>query len=84
MSGAIDESEYITLTEGKKSAIRELTRVDDLNPFGFAEIVVKDVFGSGATLTALAALRVKGVSRANELGYPGEVKVGHVEMARAQ
>ena len=57
--------------------------LDDLDPFGLAEQVVKDIFGGASgTVTALAAARVEVVSRATEIGI-GFVWPGNVELARA-
>lgn len=67
------DSEYDGLTSAQKTQFISLTSGGDLDPFGFAANVVKNIFGNPSnTLTALAAARVELVSRAEELGF-GEV-----------
>lgn len=83
VAAEIVDADYDGLTEEKKSQVLALTSGSDIDPFGFAANVVKDIFGDGsATVTALAAARVETVSRATEIGI-GLVKVGYVEQARA-
>lgn len=74
----VDEAEYNALSDAKKSQFLALSSGDDIDPFGFAVNVIKDIFGAGSTtVTALAAARVETVSYATdrELGFiwPGEV-----------
>ncbi len=77
------DAEYDALTADKKAQFLALTSSDDLDPFGFAENIVKDIFGAGSvTRSALALARVENISRATELSL-GLVRVGHVEFARA-
>ncbi len=82
VAAEILNADYDSLTADKKSQVLALVASEDIDPFGFAANVVKDVFGSGSdTVTALAAARVEDVSRAVEIGL-GTIKAGHVEEAR--
>ena len=82
---AIDSGELLGLTGDKAVRVWGILSIDSIDPFGVAVSIFIDAFGAGsATITALASLRTKLVSRANILGYPGEVKEGHVEMAKAK
>jgi len=83
LGAAIDESEYKSLADADKVAVREMVSQTEIDPFGFSAIVIRDIFAVNSnTLTALAALRIDAISRATELGI-NVVKKGHVEMARA-
>ena len=82
VAAEIVDAEYDALTDAKKSQAISLVSADSVDPFGFAQNVVKDVFGSGsATVTALGAARVETVSQAVavELGW---VRPGNVTEAR--
>lgn len=82
---AIDPAELMALAGEKSVRVWGVLGMDSIDPFGVAVEVFKDAFGNtSATLVALAALRKESVSRAQELGYPGLVKEGHVEMARVK
>lgn len=82
VAAEIVDAEYDELSDAKKSHILSLSSGDDIDPFGFAANVVKDVFGADSdTVAALAAVRVETVSRAVELRL-GTVYPGHVENAR--
>ncbi len=81
VAAGIDNGEYDALSDVRKSQVLALIASDNIDPFGFAANVVKDIFGAGTTLTNLAAARVEQISRATELGL-STVKVGHVEEAR--
>jgi hypothetical protein len=79
----IVDSEYDALSDTQKSQILALGSGENLNPFGFAENVVKDIFGVDSdTVAALAVARVETISRATELGL-GNVRAGDVQRARA-
>lgn len=81
---AVDKDEYDALSDADKAAVRELVQVPSLNPFGFAAIVIKDVFpNNGVTIAALVAMRTTSLSRAKELGAATEfVTAAHVIKAR--
>ena len=65
----VNETEYAALAVDKQSQFLALTATDDIDPFGFAVGVVKDIFGPGATsVSNLATARVESISRAVELG----------------
>jgi len=82
---AIDPTELLALTGDKATRVWGLLGMDSIDPFGVAASILVNSFGSGsATITALKALRKENISRANQLGYPGVVKEGHVQMARAR
>ena len=81
---AIDSSALLALTGDKAVRVWGILAMDSVDPFGVAASILVDAFGGGsATITALAALRVEQISRANELGYSGKVREGHVELAKA-
>ncbi len=76
-----DDWDGITDPE-KKTHLLALLSSDDLDPFGFAANVVKDILGASDTLTALIAARVEIVSA--EIFYDlGNVRDGDVGAARA-
>ena len=82
MAAEIVNVEYDALTEAKKAQILALIASDDINPFGFAANVVKDVFeAESMTVAALVVARTEDVSRATELGL-GIIHEGTVEQAR--
>lgn len=81
---AIDSGELLALTGDVSVRVWGVLSMEQVDPFGVAASIFIDAFGTpSATITALQALRVESISRANELGYPGKVREGHVEMARA-
>ena len=78
-----DDTEYVALTDTKKSQWLSLCGIENHNPFGAAVDAVIDIFGGGSsTVSNLQAFRVETVSRATELGL-GSVTVQHVTDARA-
>ena len=81
---ATDEAEFAGLTDHKQTMWMSLCGRSSIDPFGAANIdLLKWVFGNGSTTQSnLAALRVRSVSRADELGI-GRVAAGTVEQARA-
>jgi hypothetical protein len=81
VAAEIVDSEYDALTDALKSQVLALVASEDVDPFGFAANVIKDIFPASDTLTALQAARVETLSRAVELGI-GVAKTGHVEEAR--
>lgn len=82
VAAEIVNAEYDALSDAKKNQILSLSSASDIDPYGFAANVIKDVFGAGSlTVTALALARVENISRATELGL-GVVYPGHVEEAR--
>jgi len=79
ISSAIDKAEYRALaTDAEKDRVIAVTNSKSVNPFGFVETVLKDIFGSSTTISNLAALRKKTISRAEEIGL-SKVKFGWVE-----
>ena len=83
VAAEIVDSDYNGLTDGQKTQVLSLVASSDIDPFGFAANVVKDIFGAeSVTVTALATARIEKVSRAVELGF-GLVKAGHIIQARA-
>lgn len=83
VAAEVVDSEYDALTDIKKSQLLSLLASADLDPFGLAANVVKDIFGGGSsTITALLAVRVETVNRATELGL-SFIWPGNVEQARA-
>lgn len=83
MLAAIVPSALVGLTGDKATRVWGVLGMATIDPFGPAEDIFKDAFDNNSpTIVALAALRKRNVSRANVLGYPGKVKIGHVEQAR--
>jgi len=83
VANEVVNSEYNALTDTKKSQFLSLVGSDDLDPFGLAVTVVKDVYGAGSTTAGnLATARVELVSRLTELdlGSPG---LGNIIEARS-
>ena len=75
-------ADWDTLTDAKKAQFLALIARDDLDPFGYAEQVIKDIFGAPSdTVTALATARVETISRVTELGL-GKPGLPHVMDAR--
>lgn len=82
VANEVVNSEYDALTDTKKNQFLSLIASEDLDPFGLAANVVKDVFGTGSTTVAdLATARVETISRAEELGI-GKATFGPVDDAR--
>lgn len=82
---AIVSSALMSLTGDKAVRVWGLLGMESVDPFGVAASVLIDAFGAQSeTISALAILRKESISRAQQLGYPGVVKEGHVEMARAK
>lgn len=83
VAAQVDETEYNALSDAKKSQFLALSSGDDIDPFGFAVNVVKDIFGAGSnTATVLGVARVETVSYATDQDL-GFIWAGHVEAARA-
>ena len=84
--GVADEvtlADWDALTDAKKAQFLALIARDDLDPFGYAEQVVKDIFGNpSGTVTALGAARVETISRVTELRL-GNPALPHVMDARS-
>lgn len=82
--GATDGAEFAALTDTKKQLWLAWCGRDSIDPFQAANVAfVNWIYGAGsATITALAALRKRNISRAAELGL-GSVKVGTVQEARS-
>lgn len=82
VADGIDGTEYVALSDAQKSLVVSLTRADSLDPFGFLQVVFVDVFGGTSnTISALAALRVEQISRADELDL-GTVTEGDVGITK--
>lgn len=80
---AVDETEYNGLSSANQNRFWQLLAIGDLNPFGVEAQLMTGLFGGGSTtITTLASLRNRTVSRAVELGI-GRVYVFHVAKARA-
>jgi hypothetical protein len=79
----IVESEWDLIVDATlRSDVLGLLGIDDIDPFGFAVVVMKRAFGGGsATLAALAAARVETISRGQELGL-GTVLGSDIDHAR--
>jgi hypothetical protein len=85
VAAEIVDAEYDALaTSEEKLQVISLVSSGDIDPFGFAANVMKDIFGGGsATLTALAVARVETVSQATILNL-GFVYPGHIAAARRE
>jgi hypothetical protein len=82
VAAEIVDAEYDALTDAKKAQIIALTAHGDIDPFGFAANVVKNVFGvDSETVAALAVARVEMVSQALAESL-GDVRAGDVQRAR--
>ena len=69
VAAEIDNGEYDALRDVQKSHVLALIGSDNLDPFGLAANVIKDIFTTGsATLSNLAAVRVEMISRTTEIG----------------
>lgn len=83
VAAEIVDAEYDALTDAKKTQILALTAHADIDPYGFAANVIKDVFGGlSATVTALAAARTETASQAVAKNL-GDVRAGDIQRARA-
>ena len=79
---AIDGSEYGALTDGQKQLVWNVVHLGEINPFGVEADLMISAFGGGSnTIAALAALRVKPITRADELDL-GLVRPGDVTEVR--
>lgn len=81
----ITNADYDGITDPeKKTQLLTLLSSDDLNPFGFAANVIKDILPNTGSLAALAVARdgVDGQSRAEELSL-GTISEGAVIHARS-
>lgn len=83
IGAAIDAAEYTALAdEAHKDRLIALSNLDSVDPFGFAQTIILDIFAGGSnTVQALAAARVESISRSEEL-FQRDVKEGHVGEAR--
>lgn len=80
---AIDEPEFLALTDAQRQRVWNLLHLGTLDPWGMEAKLLLGIFGAGsATIAALTVVRVEPISRAQELGL-GEVTAGHVQRARA-
>ena len=81
VAAEVVEVEYTSLTAAKKAQFLALMASGDLDPFGLAVTVVKDIFGTGSiTVSNLAVARIETISRWSELGI--NPKIGEIEDAR--
>jgi len=77
------KSEYNALTDANKDLFWKVINSENINPFGVEADLMTDIFtGGSTTITNLQTARVESISRWDDLGL-GDVKVGHVERARA-
>lgn len=84
VAAEIVDSEYDILANAQKSQLLALLASDDLDPFGLAANVVKNIFpGGAASLSNLQAARVENISRAVEIGVRSPVRLSHVVAARS-
>lgn len=82
---AIESSALLALTGDKALRVWGVLGMQSIDPFGVSVSIFIDAFGAGSvTVNALKALRKESISRAQALGYPGVVREGHVQMARAK
>lgn len=80
---ALDKAEYLALTDAEKQRLWAVLHLGTINPFGVEADIIVDIFlGGAASVISLQAARQEAISRGVELGL-GEVKAGHVQMARA-
>lgn len=71
VANEVVDPEYDALTDPQKSQFLSLVASEDLDPFGLAANVVKDIFGVGSTTVSnLQTFRVESISRATELDFP--------------
>lgn len=60
---AVDATEYSAVDPSLRSDFIALTSGGEaLDPYGFGQTAIVEIFGSGPTLTALAAARVRAIS----------------------
>jgi hypothetical protein len=80
---AIDPPEFRALIETEQQTVWNILHLGTLNPWGTEATLFVSIFGDpSTTITALKAIRLDWISRAEELGF-GTVNAGHVERARA-
>ena len=71
VADGFDATEFGGLTDVKKARAMTLAGIDRIDPQGFAQRVVVEIFGAGSqTVSNLAAARQRTISRAEELGLP--------------
>jgi len=76
-------TEWAGLTEVKQNQWLAFCGRDSIDPFAAANVqFVQNIFGAGATVSALLAARLEDVSRATELGL-SRVREGTIIKARA-
>ena len=79
---AIDQTEWLALTDAKRQEIWDILHLGEINPYGLEATRFTSIFGGASdTVTTLKSVRKNNVSRAVELGL-GFVFQGHVENAR--
>jgi len=85
IGAAINSAEYAALTAAEKDRVIALANLESIDPFGFAQTIMLDIFAGGSnTIQTLAAARVTTQSRAEEIGLAvREVKAEHVTTARS-
>jgi hypothetical protein len=81
---AIDTTEFVGIaSEEKRANVRMLVGMSEIDPFGPAAAIISSAFGGGsATVTALAAVRTRNGSRAEQLWGEG-TSVSHFDVAHA-
>lgn len=80
---AINKAECLLLSDAMNQLVWNVLHIGELNPFGVEADLMIEAFGGGsATITALSALRVEAISRAEELDLP-VIGAGYVQYARA-
>lgn len=81
---AVDDGEWIALSDADKQIVWNIVHLGDVNPFGVEARLMLLVFSApdSPTIAALVAARKEAVSRAVELGL-GHVFSAHTKAARA-
>lgn len=79
----VDLSEYDMLSAQKKQLFWDLVHAGTVDPFGNAYTLMNDAFGpSSATMAKFNSGKIKLISRADELGLRGRLRVGYIAAAR--
>ena len=65
---AVDKTEWVALIDAERQQIWDILHMGEVNPFGIEADLFQDIFGGSTTITALQAIRVEAISRAQELG----------------
>ncbi len=80
---AIDEPEFLALTDGQRERVWNILHLGTLDPWGMEAKLLLGLFGAGSTtIAAMADVRIEAISRAAELRLE-VVDAGHVQRARA-